>query len=183
MGEDRVHLPAAGIQRRLRALLGVVVRLLIRPPGVAAHQAVIFVHAVSTAEYKMVLSFQRVDVPVPRKEQVGVRLLAPDFAAVPIFQPVARDMVRPAFVVTVDAEDCCRQRRQSGFALGVPPVPIVIDADIPQNYERITFGQHLGFAKTDDPAHRAVRVAGIVDHGPLPPVFLRLLHYTTVFVP
>lgn len=80
-------------------------RLLVLPPAVTAHEAVVLVYAVCAADHEIVETVEGKDLAVLRKKQVRIGVLYPDLSALPICQMVALNMPRTHFMIAVDTQE------------------------------------------------------------------------------
>ena len=113
-------------------------------------QPVVFIHTVSASKDQMTDPFQREDITVSGKEQIGICWFIPYIPSVPHFCFIGGAVLRPDFMVPMNTEDDKLQFTQSLFHIFVPPVKGVIGPDITQRNDDIITFQIKGSAELDD---------------------------------
>src|SRR5699024_4714798 len=164
VGEDGIYLPPAGVQRLDHLVLGLLGRLLFRPPAVTSGQPVEFVSAVSYADDQMSETFQIKDLTIHSKQQAGKGFLYPDCPAVPLLRAIGRDAGRPDLMVAVDAEHRRLYGGKNSLHLCVSPVSVVVRSYISKQNQSILLCQLLAVAKLYDLIGVSVDITRVIDH-------------------
>lgn len=162
MRQDHVDVVLAELL--LHVCLDLLRGLLILPPSISAGETVELVHAVRAADDDVLFAVQGKDFAVLCKEQIGIPVLQPHLAAVPVRQAVSGNVPRPHFVIAVDAEDFRGQLRQRLFHGVVPMIAIIVCADVAEQDDDILLCQLMLFTKLLHVPRVTVNVPGKIHH-------------------
>ena len=141
--------------------------LFVLPPTCVATNTPVGINAVSTADHKVTLTFNIVNLTVFSKKNAGVGIFNPYLTTVPIDKTVGRYVFGTAFVVSVDTENRAFYGIQTPFAFVIKFIQIVVSSHITEDDQHIVSGYVDVFCEVYHAPRLSVDIASYINHNDL----------------